>query len=122
MAIRMDITLPEQGEGIRVSVPEPDKNTFNELKKQYGFTHDSAAARCFLKLGMMSAVDNDPRHSTTSQSSEEFSPVTIRQLIPEGAENAIEIDEFWNQVLRDKMMDIAIDDPEINRDGLRFYK
>ena len=122
MAHRIGITLPEQGEKIQVSVPEPDKDTFDELKEQYGFTHDSAAARCFLKLGMMSAVDNDPRHSTTSQSSEEFSPVTIRQLIPEGAENAVEIDEFWRQTLRDKMMDIAIDDPEIKRDGLKFYK
>lgn len=122
MVHRMDITLPEQGEKIMVNIPEPDKDTFDQLKEQYGFTHDSAAARCFLKLGMMSAVDNDPRHSTTSQSSEEFSPVTIRQQIPEGAENAVEIDEFWERVLRDKMMDIAIDDPEIKRDGLKFYK
>ena len=119
---RVKITLPEQGEEISVVVPEPDKDTFDELKKQYGFTYDSEAARCFLKLGMMSAVDNDPRHSTTSQSSEDFSPVTIRQLIPEGAENAVEIDEFWEQILRDEMMDIAIDDPEIKRDGLKFYK
>jgi hypothetical protein len=122
MGLEMDITLPKQGERIRVNVPEPDKNTFDELKEQYGFSYDSEAARCFLKLGMRSAVDNDPRHSTTSQSSEDFSPVTIRQLIPEGAENAVEIDEFWEQILRDEMMDIAIDDPEIKRDGLKFYK
>ena len=118
----MDISLPEQGERISVTVPEPDKGTFDELKEQYGFIHDSAAARCFLKLGMMSAVDNDPRHSTTSQSDEEASPVTLQELIPEGAENAVEIDEFWEQILRDEMMDIAIDDPEIKRDGLKLYR
>jgi hypothetical protein len=118
----LDIILPEQGEQIRVNVPEPDKNTFDELKEQYGFSSDSSAARCFLKLGMMSAVDNDPRHSTTLQSGKGFSPVKIRQLIPEGAENAVEIDEFWEQILRDEMMDIAIDDPKIKRDGLKLYK
>lgn len=122
MGHRMNITLPEQGEQIIVALPEPDKDTFDELKEQYGFAFDSEAARCFLKLGMMSAVDNDPRHSTTSQPGEEVSPVTLRELIPEGAENAVEIDEFWQQILRDEMMDIAIDDPEIKRDGLKFYR
>jgi hypothetical protein len=122
MVHEIQITLPEQGEKIKVNVPEPDKDTFDELKEQYGFASDSEAARCFLKLGMMSAVDNDPRHSTTSQSGEEFLPVTIRELIPEGVENAVEIDEFCEQILRDKMMDIAIDDPEIKRDGLKLYR
>lgn len=120
---RVKITLPEQGEEISVVVPEPDKDTFDELKKQYGFTYDSEAARCFLKLGMMSAVDNDPRHSTTSQTGEEFSSVTIRQLLPEGAENAVDMtDEFWEQILRDEMMDIVKDDPEIKRDGFEIYR
>jgi hypothetical protein len=72
---------------------------------------------------MMSAVDNDPRHSTASQPSEEFSPVTIRQLIPEGTENAVEMtDEFWEQILRDEMLDIVSDDPEIKRDGFKIYR
>jgi len=122
MAKHLQITLPEQGEKIGVTVPKPDKDTFDELKDQYGFASDAEAARCFLKLGMMSAVDNDPRHSTISQSGEEFSPVTIQQLIPEGAENAVEADEFWEQMLRDKMIDIAIENPEIKRDGLKFYR
>jgi len=119
---RVHITLPEQSEQIQTKVPKPDKDMFDELMEQYGFKTYSSAARCFLKLGMMSAVDNDPRHSMTSQSGEDFSAVTIRQLIPEGSENAVEIDEFWEQILRDKMMDIAIDDPAINRDGLKLYR
>lgn len=120
---RIEITLPKQGESFQLKLPEPDKSVFDDLKEQYGFTSDAEAGRCFLKLGMMSVVDNDPRHSTTSQSGEEFSPVTIRQLLPEGAENAVDMtDEFWEQLLRDKMMDIVENDPEIKRDGFEIYR
>jgi hypothetical protein len=123
MSYELTITLPQQGERLKTELKEPDKDMFDELKEQYGFTHTSQAARCFLKLGMMSAVDNDPRHSTASQPSEEFSPVTIRQLIPEGTENAVEMtDEFWEQILRDEMLDIVSDDPEIKRDGFKIYR
>lgn len=120
---RVTVTLPQQGEEAYLRLGEPDMDTFEELKEQYGFSSKSEAGRCFLKLGMMSAVDNDPRHSTTSEVGEEFSPVTIRQLIPEGDENAVDMtDEFWQEVLRDEMVDIVEDDPEIKRDGFKIYR
>ncbi|WP_262181331.1 hypothetical protein [Haloarcula laminariae] len=117
------ITLPEQDDEIGTRLPEPDGEMFDKLKEKYNFPYDSEAARCFLKLGMMSAVDNDPRHVTASETNEDFSPVTIRQLVPEGADNAVDMtDEFWEQILRDEMMDIVADDPAIHRDGFKIYK
>lgn len=102
---KVQITLPEQGDIISAKVPEPDKEQFDELKEQYNFTTDSEAARCFLKLGMMSVVDNDPRHATQSETTEDDSTVTLRELVPEGADNAVDMtDEFWEQILRDKMI------------------
>jgi len=119
----VSITLPQQGGRFQLGIPEPEKDLFDKLKEQYGFGSDAEAGRCFLKLGMMSVVDNDPRHSTTLQSSEDFTPITIRELLPEGAENAVDMtDEFWEEILRDEMMDIVEDDPEIKRDGFGIYR
>lgn len=119
----ISIHLPEQGSEINTRLPEPDKELFHELKERYNFTFDAEAARCFLKLGMMSVVDNDPRHATKSETTEDFSPATLRQLVPEGADNAVDMtDEFWEQILRDKIMDIVADDPAIHRDGFKIYK
>lgn len=118
------ITLPKQNDRIYTHLPEPDKEMFNKLKEQYGFAKDSQAGRTFLKLGMMSIVDNDPRHSMSSKADDKgVDPVTIRELIPEGEENAVDItDEFWAEVLRKRMLDIVEDDPEIHRNGFEVYR
>lgn len=118
------ITLPKQNDRIYTYLPEPDKEMFNELKEQYGFAKDAQAARTFLKLGMMSIVDNDPRHSMSSEADDKgVDPVTIRELIPEGEENAVDItDEFWADLLRERMLDIVEDDPEIHRNGYEVYR
>lgn len=121
---RMSITLPKQDDHLQFNLPEPDKEMFDELKEQYEFPSSAEAGRSFLKLGMMSMVDNDPRHSISSGTdSGESNPVTIRELIPEGEDNAVEIpDELWNTILRNKIIDIIEDDPEIKRDGLKIYR
>lgn len=117
------IYLPEEEETITTRLPEPDKETFDELKSKYNFTSASAAARYFLRLGMMSTVDNDPRHMAASQTDEEFSPATIREQVPEGADNAVDMtDEFWEEILRDEMLEIVTEDPEIKRDGYDIYR
>lgn len=119
----LEICLPKQDSKIGTRLTEPDRELFDELKQRYNFASDSEAGRCFMKLGMMSAIDNDPRHAAKSDTTEDFSPVTIRQLVPEEAENAVDAtNEFWDQILRDEMMDIVLEDPEIHRDGVDIYK
>lgn len=119
----ISIYLPEEEETLETQLPEPDKEVFDELKDQYNFTSDAAAARHFLILGMKSAVDNDPRHTTASQTDEELSSPTIRDLVPEGADNAVDMtEEFWAKILRDKMLEIVTEDPKIKRDGYDIYR
>jgi hypothetical protein len=120
---RIQITLPEQEEIIKTGFPDPDKKVFDELKDQYNFASDAAAARFFLNLGMRSTVDNDPRHMAASQTDEEFSPTTIREKVPEGADNAVDMTgEFWEEILREEMLGIVTEDPEIKRDGYDIYR
>jgi hypothetical protein len=120
---RIHIYLPEEEETLQTQLPEPDKETLDELKRQYNFASTSAAVRYFLNLGMMSTIDNDPRHIAASQTDKEFSPATIREQVPEGADNAVDMtDEFWEEILRDEMLDIVSEDPEIKQDGFNIYR
>lgn len=120
---RIHIYLLEEEETLQTQLPEPDKETLDELKRQYNFASTSAAARYFLNLGMMSTIDNDPRHIAASQTDKEFSPATIREQVPEGADNAVDMtDEFWEEILRDEMLDIVSEDPEIKQDGFNIYR
>ena len=119
----LDITLPEQGERIKTRLPEPDREMFDELKDQYNFSSDAEAGRFFLQLGMRSTVDNDPRHTAAPQTDEDFSPVTIRELVPTGTDNAVDMTgEFWEEILRSEMPEIVTEDPEIKRDGYDIYR
>lgn len=120
----LTITMPEQDDKMLARIPEPDKEIFNKLKEQYGFNADATAARTFLKLGMMSIVDNDPRHSQSPEVDRQgFEPKTIRELIPEGEENAVDMtNEFWDELLRGQMPDIVENDPEIQRNGYEIYR
>jgi hypothetical protein len=120
---KLAINLPEQEDRIDTQLPEPDREVFDELKGQYNFPSDAAAARFFLNVGMRSTVDNDPRHMAASQTDEEFSPTTIRELVPEGADNAVDMtDEFWEEILRDAMLNVVTEDPEIKQDGYDIYR
>jgi hypothetical protein len=120
---KIQITLPEQEEKISTRFPEPDMEVFDELKHQGNFASDAEAARVFLNLGMRSIVDNDPRHMAASQTDEEFSPTTIREKVPEGPDNAVDMTgEFWEEILRGEMLKIVTEDPEIKRDGYDIYR
>jgi len=101
-----------------------DMKKFELLKKEYGFNSKAEAARHFLNIGMMSTIENDPRHrsSTSDKNGIDDSP-TIRELIPEGEENAVDItNDFWEEILRNKMLDIVESDPKIKRDGFEVYR
>jgi hypothetical protein len=78
---------------------------------------------------MRSTVENDPRHSTEDTESQQeepqegYQPPTIRELIPKGEENSLDMsDELWEEKLRDEIMDIVSEDPELNRDGFEVYR
>jgi hypothetical protein len=113
-----------------VSLSEMDYEKLEELKEQYGLKNKSAAVRYFTNLGMRSAVENDPRHSTTEDTEsqqeepqESYRPPTVRELIPEGEENSLDMsDELWDEKLRDEIMDVVSEDPQINRDGFEVYR
>jgi len=100
------------------------RERYNKLAEEYGFPSRAAFLRHMVQLGMNTLVEQDPTNkqsSTTTAQNDD--PVTIRELIPEGEENAVDItSEFWEEILRDEILDIVEQDPEIKRNGFYAYK
>lgn len=110
----------ESGQGdISITSTELQLNELDDAAQKYDFASRSEAARYFMNLGMRSFVANDPRNQSRSEND---NAVTIRELIPEGKENAISIRDELSELIDDNILDIVDNDPEINRDGWEVYR
>ena len=100
------------------------REKYDKLTEEYGFTSRAAFLRHMVHLGMNTLVEQDPTNKQSSTTTaQNDNPVTIRELIPQGEENAVDItSEFWEEVLRDEILDIVEQDPEIKRNGFYAYK
>jgi len=99
------------------------KEEVRKRAEELGFSSMSEAARYFLTLGMHAFPKTDPRNKTDNTSDTDFEPLTIREIIPEGEENALSlrdgevIDEI-DKHLADELMR----DPEITQDGWEVWR
>lgn len=91
---------------------------FQELADSY-FKNEAQAARKLVTLGMHALVEHDPR--TQNQESTD-NAVTIRDYIPEGKKNAVDVREQLIKEIEDDLLDIVSNDPEVTLDGWKAYK
>jgi len=68
---------------------------------------------------MHALVENDPR--TQNQESTD-NAVTIRDYIPEGKKNAVDVREQLIKEIEDDLLNIVSNDPEVTLDGWKAYK
>jgi hypothetical protein len=115
---------PETGGQIKTYLTEPQFEEIEELEEKYDFASRAALLRHLLQLGMNSMLQNDPRQVNESRESEEA--VTIRELVPEGKEDAISINRGDEENLIDEIdeqiLEIVQQDPEIHLDGWKVYR
>ncbi|NGM71571.1 hypothetical protein G6M89_21745 [Natronolimnobius sp. AArcel1] len=99
------------------------KAEVKERAEELGFSSMSEAARYFLTLGMHAFPETDPRKKTADSSDRDYKPLTIREIIPEGEENALSL---RNGEVLDKidkhLADELTRDPKINRDGWEVWR
>lgn len=105
--------------GYRGNDPHVDRIT--ELKEEYDFPSRAAFLRCMVQLGMNSMVQNDPRNKKRIGNPGD-EPVTIRELVPEGKENSVDLREELPTIIEEKLLDIVDEDDQINRDGWSVWK
>ncbi len=117
LSFRLDPDDPET-----VSPIVLEKEELKEYAEEFGFPSLSAFLRSMIYMGMRASVDENPYNKET-QSTEPDQAATIREFVPEGEENAVDMtDEFWDDILRNAMLDVVENDPEINRDGFMIHK
>jgi hypothetical protein len=103
---------------IQTTLNTAEYRDFRELADSY-FKNEAQAARKLITLGMHAFVEHDPR--TQNQESTD-NAVTIRDYIPEGEKNAVDVREQLIKEIEDDLLDIVSNDPEVTLDGWKAYK
>jgi DNA-binding MarR family transcriptional regulator len=98
------------------STAEHHKEELTEAAEELGMAR-SAAIRHWIEIGRRSMIENDPRNKPEQKS--ESNP--IRDLIPKGEDNAVDIRDELPQLIEDALIDIVDEDEEITRDGFDVY-
>lgn len=94
---------------------------FEKLKEKNGFSNEATAARYFLNLGMRAIIETDPRTNREAAKSKDSVP-KVRDYVPEGKENAVDLKDELPEIIAENMLDIAEADDKINRDGFEVWR
>lgn len=104
---------------VRVNTVEWER--FEKLKDEYGFSTESAAARYFVNIGMRAIVETDPRNNRTTAQDQDSVP-KVRDYVPEGEENAIDLRNELGEVIAENMYEIVEADNKMKRDGFKVWR
>lgn len=104
----------------RVGYTTLEKEELDELAEEYGFPSRSSFLRHMVQLGMNTLVQQDPTRKTAIQS--EDSAVTIRELIPKGKENAVDVRDELPELIEEQLLDIVDRDTVVEREGWMVYR
>ena len=105
----------------KVSFNKVEWDRFEQLKEEYGFKSNAGAIRYFLNIGMRSIVDTDPRNNTKTADGQSTAP-KIRDYVPEGRENAVDLKDELPEIIAAEMLDIVEADDQIKRDKFEVWK
>lgn len=120
------VGIPYNGETITTFFTGDEwLDAIDEFVEETRFPSRAAAMRSLIFLGMREYALGDPRRSQNQQKENQnnnFSPVTIRELIPEGKDNAVSLKSELTNTIDKQLLEIVEEDPEINRDGWKVYR
>lgn len=126
-SVRFRISASDWDKTVTGSATEDWIETVDEFVEKSHYSSRSAAIRSLVILGMRSFVD-DPRSQTEETSRIDNNnggnghPDILKQLIPEGRENAIHILDVLPEKFEKQAFDLVEDHPEVNRDGVEVWK
>jgi len=101
---------------LQFTTAEHHKQELKEAAEELGLAR-SAAIRHWIEIGRRSTIVNDPRNDPGQKS--ESNP--IKELIPKGKEDSVDIRDELPQLIEDALIDIVDEDDEIHRDGFEVY-
>lgn len=106
----------------QVSFRTTRKNKIDEISDEYGFPSRSAFLRSMIELGIQNLTKEYLQYEDDTRCVSDSEAATIREMIPEGEENAVDVRDDLPEIIEKKLLDIVDDDPEINRSGWEVYR
>lgn len=104
------------------TITEKQRERYEEFVKEHEFSSRAEGLRYLLNLGLRSAIQNDPTASDQDEAAKiEESAATIRDFIPEGEENKIDMKDELPEIIKNEILDVVEEDPKINRDSFEVY-
>ena len=106
----------------QVSFRTTRRDELTEIYEEYGFPSRSAFLRCMVQLGIENLTKDYVQKEEKTQNVENSEAKTIREMIPEGEENAVDVRNELPKMIENDLLDIVDQDPEINRSGWEVYR
>lgn len=105
-----------------LAITEATLEELQEEMKKHGFNNRSEALRYFLTLGMNSFVETDPRNKRAQNGDEGYTPLTIREILPDNKEDALDLreEEILDEIDKRLPEEIA-EDPKIAQEGWKVW-
>jgi len=97
------------------------RDELEEIYEEYGFPSRSAFLRCMVQLGIEN-LKREYVQEENPQDVERSESITIREMIPKGEENAVDVRDELPEMIENDLLDIVDQDPEINRSGWKVYR
>jgi hypothetical protein len=87
-----------------------------------GFPSRSAFLRCMVELGIQNLTKDYLQNEEGTQDVGRSDAKTIREMVPEGKENAVDVRNELPEMIENELLDIVDQDPEIKRSGWEVYR
>jgi len=94
----------------------------DEIYEEYGFPSRSAFLRCMVELGIQNLTKDYLQDEHDTQEAEGVEAKTIREMVPQGEENAVDVRNKLPEMIENELLDIVDQDPEIKRSGWEVYR
>ena len=105
-----------------VSFRTTRRDEMDEVYEEYGFPSRSAFLRCMVELGIQNLTKDYLQDESDTQDSGGIEAKTIREMVPEGEENAVDVRNELPEMIENELLDIVDQDPEIKRSGWEVYR
>jgi metal-responsive CopG/Arc/MetJ family transcriptional regulator len=118
LIFRMDPDDPDT----KVSFRTTRRDEIDEIYEEYGFPSRSAFLRCMVELGLQNLTKDYYQNEDEVQDAEESEAKTIREMIPQGEENAVDVRNDLPEMIENELLDIVDRDAKIKRSGWKVYR
>lgn len=119
---RLNFRLDPSDEDTLVSFTTIRGEKIENMQEEYGFPSRASFLRCMVELGIQNFTREYVQDEDDSQSVGESEATTIREMVPEGEENAVDLRDELPEIIEADLLDIVDKDSEISRSGWEVYR